>query len=135
MDRLQRTAREFQNSKRRQEKKLAESIESASSGIVQRLLPVLDDLDLAFKNMPELEGDAHAWVDGFGQIQKKLLDLLSDESVEQMPLDSEFDPNRHEAISSEPNEDVESGHIIETLRAGYERKGRVLRPALVRVAA
>jgi molecular chaperone GrpE len=51
-----------------------------------------------------------------------------------IPLEGEFDPNRHEAISSEPSEEVESGHIIETLRAGYTHKDRVLRPALVRVA-
>ncbi|MCB0084750.1 MAG: nucleotide exchange factor GrpE, partial [Caldilineaceae bacterium] len=134
-DTLQRTAAEFQNSKRRQEKMLADSIDRASMHLIQRLLPVLDDLDLAFRNQPESLGETeNAWVAGFQQIQKKLMHICDEESVTAIPLTGEFDPNRHEAISSEPSDDVESGHIIETLRVGYEYKGRVLRPAMVRVA-
>ncbi|MCB0089120.1 MAG: nucleotide exchange factor GrpE [Caldilineaceae bacterium] len=134
-DTLQRTAAEFQNSKRRQEKVLADSIDRASMHLIQRLLPVLDDLDLAFRNQPESLGETeNAWVAGFQQIQKKLMHILDEESVTAIPLTGVFDPNRHEAISSEPSDDVESGHIIETLRIGYEYKGRVLRPAMVRVA-
>lgn len=134
-DMLQRTAAEFQNSKRRQEKLLADSIDRASMHLIQRLLPVLDDLDLAFRNQPQsLSENESAWTAGFQQIQKKLMNLLEDESVTLIPPTGEFDPNRHEAISSEPSEEVESGHIIETLRTGYEHKGRVLRPAIVRVA-
>jgi molecular chaperone GrpE len=134
-DKLQRTAAEFQNSRRRQERQLAEEIERASSHLLRRLFPVLDDLDLAFQNVPaELSESETAWLDGFRQIQKKLQTLLEEEGLAQVPLDGVFDPTRHEAISSEPHDSVPSGHIIETLRAGYEYKGRVLRPALVRVA-
>ncbi|MCB0085266.1 MAG: nucleotide exchange factor GrpE, partial [Caldilineaceae bacterium] len=135
VDNLQRTAAEFQNSRRRQEKQLSDAIERAGGHVVERLLPVMDDLTLAFSNLPEeLDETTNAWVDGFRQIRKKLEGMLSDQGVTTIPLDGEFDPNRHEAISSEPSESVESGHIIETLRVGYEYKGRVLRPALVRVA-
>lgn len=144
LDRLQRTAAEFQNSRRRQEKQLAEQIERASLHIVQRLIPILDDLDLAFQNVPaelatatDAEADAQvqlAWVDGFRQIQKKLHTLVEEQGVEAIPPQGPFDPTRHEAISSEPNQEVASGHIIETLRIGYEQRGRVLRPALVRIA-
>ncbi len=135
VDKLQRTAAEFQNSRRRQEKQLSDAIERAGSHTVERLLPVMDDLLLAFGNLPaDLDESTNAWVDGFRQIQKKLDSLLSDQGVTAIPLEGEFDPNRHEAVSNEPSESVESGHIIETLRVGYEYKGRVLRPALVRVA-
>ena len=135
LDRLQRTAAEFQNSKRRQEKVVADSIARASTHLIRQLLPALDDLDLAFRNTPEgLDKEQAAWADGFSQIQKKLMRTLEEEEVVAMALDGLFDPERHEAVSSEPNDDVESGHIIETLRIGYEHKGRVLRPALVRVA-
>jgi molecular chaperone GrpE len=134
-DKLQRTAAEFQNSRRRQERQLAEEIERASSHLLRRLLPALDDLNLAFQNVPAgLSESESAWLNGFRQIQKKLQNLLEEEGVTQVPLDGAFDPTRHEAISSEPHDSVPSGHIIETLRAGYEYKGRVLRPALVRVA-
>jgi molecular chaperone GrpE len=136
MDRLQRSAAEFQNTRRRQEKQMAEAIERASTHVIKRLLPVLDDLDLAFQNVPEgLPEDQAAWVAGFRQIQKKLHGLLEDEGVTPMPLEGPFDPLRHEAVTSEPNDSVPSGHIIATLRVGYEHGGKVLRPAMVRVAA
>jgi molecular chaperone GrpE len=134
-DQLQRTAAEFQNSRRRQEKQVAERIERASAHLIERLLPVLDDLDLAFRNIPaEVDAEHEAWLTGFRQIQKKLLHIVEEEDVSPIPLTGAFDPSRHEAVSSEPSDEVESGHIIETLRIGYEHKGRVLRPALVRVA-
>ncbi|MEM7539878.1 MAG: nucleotide exchange factor GrpE [Chloroflexota bacterium] len=135
LDKMQRTAAEFQNSKRRQERQLTEQIERASTHIVKRILPVLDDLDLAFQNTPaEVPEEIEAWLGGFSQIQKKLMSMLEDQEVEAIAPEGEFDPLLHEAISSEPNEEVESGHIIQTLRAGYTHKGRVLRAALVRVA-
>jgi molecular chaperone GrpE len=134
-DKLQRTAAEFQNSRRRQERQLAEEIERASGHLLRRILPIIDDLNLAFNNVPpSVEESQGAWLEGFRQIQKKLIAVLEDEGVTVAPSDGVFDPTKHEAVTSEPHETVPSGHIIETLRAGYEYKGRVLRPALVRVA-
>lgn len=136
LDKFQRTAAEFQNVRRRQEKQMSEEIERASTHIVKRLLPVMDDFDLAFNNVPTSTTDEeNAWLNGFRQIQKKLQGILDDEGVSAIPVDGPFDPVRHEAVTSEPSENVESGHIISTLRLGYEHRGRVLRPALVRVAA
>jgi len=136
VDKLQRSAAEFQNSRRRQEKQLADEIERASTHILQRLLPVIDDLDLAFQNIPtEVGQNGGGWLEGLRQIQKKLTQLLEDRGVTPIAKEGPFDPSRHEAVSSEPNETVESGHIIQTLRTGYEHKDRVLRPALVRVSA
>jgi molecular chaperone GrpE len=135
-DKLQRSAAEFQNARRRQEKQMAEAIERASTHVIKRLLPVLDDLDLAFQNVPEgLAEEQAAWVQGFRQIQKKLNGLLEDEGVTPIPADGPFDPMRHEAVTSEASDGVPSGHIIATLRVGYEHNGTVLRPAMVRVAA
>jgi molecular chaperone GrpE len=135
-DKYQRSTAEFQNSRRRLEKQMADGIERASEHVVKKLLPVLDDLDLAFQHVPASVSDEQAaWVEGFRKIQKKLLDLLKDEGISPIPLDGPFDPTRHEGVTSEPSESVESGHIISTLRTGYEANGRVLRPALVRVAA
>lgn len=135
LDKLQRTAAEFQNSRRRQEKQLADEIDRAGTQVINRLLPVIDDLDLAFQNVPDEVVQQNAWLDGLRQIQKKLMQLLEDRGVKVIAKEGPFDPNRHEAVSSEPSDTVESGHIIQTLRTGYEYKERVLRPALVRVAA
>jgi molecular chaperone GrpE len=76
-----------------------------------------------------------AWLQGFRQIRKKLFDVLSDQGVTAIDTSGEFDPNQHEAIGSEPSDSVPSGHVIDEVRAGYLHKGRVLRPALVRVAS
>ncbi len=136
LDKFQRSAAEFQNSRRRQEKQTADAIDRASAQIVRKLLPVLDDFDLAFERMPAtLANDQPAWVDGFRQIQRKLVAILEEEGVKQIPSDGAFDPTHHEAVSSEPNESVASGNIISTLRVGYEQRGHILRPSLVRVAA
>ncbi len=144
LDRLQRSAAEFQNSRRRLESQLSDEVERANGTLIKRLIPVLDDLDLAFQNVPadlqkaesqEAAGLQGAWVQGFRQIRKKLADLLAEQGVTTVDTSGEFDPNQHEAISSEPSDTVPSGHIIAEVRAGYSYKGRVLRPALVRVAA
>ncbi len=133
---LQRVTADFQNARRRQEKQLSDSIERASQRTVVKLLPILDDLDLAFQNVPDdLTEQQTQWLNGFSQIQQKLRSLLADEGVQAIEPTGQFNPERHDAISSEPTDEVESGHIIATLRTGYEQKGRVLRPAMVRVAA
>jgi molecular chaperone GrpE len=143
LDKLQRSAAEFQNSRRRLESQLADEVERANGALIRQLLPVLDDLDLAFQNVPADLQKAEAqegtelqvaWLQGFRQIRKKLLDLLGEQGVAVIDTSGEFDPNLHEAISSEPSDTVPSGHIIAEVRAGYTYKGRVLRPALVRVA-
>jgi len=133
-EKSQRLAAEFQNSRRRQERQLAEEMERTSAHIIRRLLPVLDDFDLALAHAPAGDETWNAWVEGVRQIRRKLYAVLEEEGLVPIPTDGAFDPSLHEAISSAPSEAVESGHIIETLRAGYTLKGRVLRPALVRVA-
>jgi molecular chaperone GrpE len=134
-DRFQRTAAEYQNSRRRMEKQMHDSVERASTHVIKRILPVVDDLDLALQSASaNLDTEQSAWLDGFRQIHKKLLALLEDEGVLPIDTSGEFDPGRHEAIGSEATDSVPSGHIATTLRTGYEQRGHVLRPALVRVA-
>lgn len=134
-DQMQRAAAEFQNTRRRQERQLQESIDRATEGLIRRLLPVLDDFELAFNNVPPtLQGEENAWSEGFQRIHQKLTVLMADEGIKPIAPDGEFDPNRHEAVTHEPSDSVESGHIIATLRTGYTYGERVLRPALVRVA-
>jgi len=134
LDQTQRMAAEFQNSRRRQEAQLGEEIERASAHVIKRLLPVIDDFDLAFAHVPPELAEGATWVEGFRQIQKKLHNILVEEGVTVIRGEGEFDPTLHEAVSSEPSDTVPSGHVIATLRAGYAYKGKVLRPALVRVA-
>ena len=133
-EKSQRLAAEFQNSRRRQERQLAEEMERVGAHIIKRLLPAMDDFDLAFANVPEGVEAQAASVEGFRQIQRKLRTAVEEEGLTPIATDGEFDPTLHEAIASAPSDTVASGHVIDTLRAGYTLKGRVLRPALVRVA-
>ena len=133
IDKMQRTVAEFENAGKRMERQNQERIMRATEAMIRQLVPVLDDLELAFQNVPE-PGKERVWLQGFEQIQHKLMDILSNAEVEPLAKSGEFDPNRHEAISNEPNAEVPSGHIIQTLRTGYRIQERILRPALVRVA-
>ena len=135
LDKMQRTVAEYENAGKRRERQNEERIKRASESMLRQLLPVLDDLELAFQNVPEdVPGEDQAWLKGFEQIQQKLQEILASSEVEPLARSGEFDPNQHEAISNEPSEDVPSGHIIQTLRTGYRIQDRILRPALVRVA-
>ena len=102
---------------------------------LRQLLPLIDDLGMAFANLPDdISEEQAAWLEGFRAIEKKMVTILDNQQVTEIDTDGMFDPNLHEAVVSEPSEEVESGHVIAVLRKGYEMKGRVLRPALVRVA-
>ena len=132
---MQRTVAEYENAGKRRERQNQEHIARATEEMIRQLLPVLDDLERAFHNVPQrISGEEWAWLQGFEQIQQKLLDVLSNAGVEPLAKAGEFDPNQHEAISNEPSADAPSGHIIQTVRTGYRIQERILRPALVRVA-
>ncbi len=134
-DRLQRMAAEFQNARKRQETMLQEAIERATEGLIVKLLPILDDFQRAFENVPEsLTEQEAAWIEGFHQVYHNLVRVLEEEGLQRLESEGAFDPYEHDAISHEAEEGVESGQIIETVRAGYKFKGKVIRPALVRVA-
>ena len=92
---------------------------------------MLDDLERALDNRPE--GDS--WVDGMELIARKFQNVLAAEGMQRIEATGLlFDPNFHEAISSEPNDEVESGHVIAVVQNGYRLGERVIRPAMVRVA-
>jgi len=126
-----RTQAEFQNYRRRVERD-NEMMKSQMKGdIIKKILPALDDLERAMQNRPADD----AWANGIELIMRKMQGILDGESVKRIEAKGvEFDPNFHEAISHEPAEDVESGHVIEVVQNGYVIGERVIRPALVRVA-
>jgi molecular chaperone GrpE len=92
---------------------------------------VLDDLELALQNRPA----DNAWANGIELIARKLQNILESEGVKRIEAKGlAFDPNFHDAITNEPSEEVESGHVIDVVRNGYMLGERVIRPASVRVA-
>ncbi|MBC7813765.1 MAG: nucleotide exchange factor GrpE [Burkholderiales bacterium] len=130
----QRARAEFANYKKRTERELQERHQNAAVEVLADLLPIIDDFELATSNVPA-EFKDHSWVNGVNMIQRKFLKKLEDNGIEIIdPVGEVFDPNRHEAIATDTDTDMESGHITTTLRKGYIYGDRVLRPALVRVA-
>lgn len=126
-----RTQAEFQNYKNRLQRENELLYASMKGDIVRKVLPVLDDLERALQNRPADD----AWANGIELIARKLQAVLESENVKRIDAaGAEFDPNFHEAISHEPNDDVPSGHVIEIVQNGYMLGERVIRPAMVRVA-
>ncbi|HEY5155257.1 MAG TPA: nucleotide exchange factor GrpE [Acidimicrobiales bacterium] len=122
-DALQRVKAEFDNYRKRTAKADTENRERAAEYLVGQLLPVLDACDAAI---------IHDATD-VGPISKMLLEILLKEGLEPMvPEGQPFDPTLHEAVFHEPGDGGEPT-VVESLRTGYRWKGRVLRPAMVKV--
>ena len=130
-----RMAADFQNARKRLDRLSQEQVAHAKEGMVIKLLSVLDDLDLAEANAPvDLNSGHDTWFKGMTQIREKILTVFQDEDVAPIDTEGAFDPTQHEAVQMIPSEDHDSGHIIETLRKGYRRGEKVIRPAMVRIA-
>ncbi len=126
-----RSQAEFQNYKKRIERDNELMYASMKGDIIKKVLPALDDLERALQNRPADD----AWASGIELIARKLQNMLDGEGLKRIEAKGmAFDPNFHEAISHEPNEEVESEHVIDVVQNGYMLGERVIRPALVRVA-
>lgn len=130
-DSWMRSQAEFQNYRKRVESRNEEFRRDTKGDIIKKVLPVLDDMERALQNRPADD----AWASGIELVARKFQNILEMEGVKKIEAaGAEFDPNFHEAISHEPSEDVESGHVIEVVQNGYMLGERVIRPAMVRVA-
>ena len=135
LDGWQRARAEFANYKKRVLKENAEIHQWARGDVIKIYLDILDDLERALGDKPS-QGEEETWADGIELIVQKLRNRLEAEGIKPMqPLGKEFDPNIHEALMKEESEKYESGQVIEVMQEGYWIGEKVLRPALVRVAA
>ena len=132
-DRYLRLAADFDNYKRRSRQEQMETIQHASSELISRLLPGLDDLHKALDHMPE--GVDEAWVKGVELSVRKLEEALRAHGLEAIEaVGKPFDPQVHEAIGHEESAEYPEDTVVQVLRPGYRIRGRVVRPALVKVA-
>ncbi|MDP1715508.1 MAG: nucleotide exchange factor GrpE [Anaerolineales bacterium] len=126
-----RSQAEFQNYKKRIERDNELMYASMKGNIIKKILPTLDDLERALQNRPADD----AWTNGIGLIARNLQNILESEGVKRIDAKGVmFDPVFHEAVTHEPSNDIESGHVIAVVQNGYMLGERVIRPALVRVA-
>ena len=122
---LQQTQADFENYKKRAQRLAADELDRSVGQLVERLLPVLDNVEL---------GVSHG-VEGLAPIGRALLDELVRAGLEPIEaLDAAFDPHEHEAVGEAPGSgEGEPGSVAQVLRAGYRWRGKVLRPAMVMV--
>lgn len=122
LEALRRVKAEFENFRKRVDRERLQMTDRASERIVTELLPVLDACDAAVS-----QGD-----EGVGQIRSKLIEVLGKDGLEVIEsAEKPFDPNLHEAVLREEGDGEEV--VVEVMRTGYTWRGRVLRPAMVKV--
>ncbi len=133
LDALQRERASFLNYKRRVAAEHEEAAYRATSNLLKKLLPVVDDFDRAVAHIPQ-EAKSTPWVEGVTAIARKLHGVLESEDIEQIEsLGKAFDPNLHEAVAFDDGEGGEDV-VSEVYAQGYKKGDRVIRPAMVKVA-
>lgn len=143
-DKLLRTAADFDNFKKRVARERQETLQLANAALLQRLLPVLDNFEMALAACAESRGvDAQPGPDrnlgalqsGIVMIQQQLKSVLAEAGLEEIDaLNQPFDPRWHEAVAEEETTAVPEGYVVRQVRKGYRLRDRLLRPAAVVVA-
>lgn len=130
-DRLLRKQAEFDNFRKRSERDRSDFLQFAGMEVARELLPIADDFERALK----VQCTDQNYTKGIELIYQRLSDVLKKMGVE--PIEAagkRFDPNLHEAVVRVPAGDAEDETVLEELQRGYNFKGKLLRPAMVKVA-
>lgn len=135
LDNWRRSVAELSNARKRMQREQEDTVRNAAARVLERLLPVVDDMDRAFANVPADQADTE-WVNGFRMIQRKLEGVLESEGVTATPTAAgeHFDPHLHYAVTHEDAEGLSEGQIIAEVARGFKLGDKVLRPSMVRVA-
>lgn len=130
-DMVQRRQAEFENFRRRTERERSDFAKYAGSEVIRELLPVVDDFERAMK----VESSDKEYARGIEMIYNRVLDQLKKAGLE--PMDTEgklFDPHLHQAVEKVQTNEGEDHAILGEFQKGYYFKGKLLRPAMVKVA-
>lgn len=134
LEHLKRLQADFENYKKREEKKKKEFIEFANEGLLNNLLAVVDNLERALDSTKN-EDNVDAIRQGINNILKDFYNILNKEGVKPIKAKGhKFDPYKHEAVMTVETDQYPEDTITEELRKGYYFKSKVLRPAMVKVA-
>jgi len=135
-ERLLRTTADFENFKKRAAREKQEAIKYANEGLLQKLVPVLENLDMALTATQAARPEAGQSLQaGVNMICQQLKSVLAEAGLEELDaLGKPFDPNFHEALMQKETPDVPEGQVLQQLRKGYKFRDRLLRPAGVVVA-
>ena len=134
LDDLRRLQADFDNYRKRTLREQTARAASASQALVAKLLPVLDNFELAV-SAAEQSRDFDRMLKGVEMVFGELREVLQGEGLVKIEAEGKpFDPERHEAVVAVEQEDTEPGTVLDIVRTGYELRGKVLRPAMVKVA-
>jgi molecular chaperone GrpE len=134
LDDLRRLQADFDNYRKRTLREQTARAASASQALVARLLPVLDNFELAVSSA-EQSRDFDRMLKGVEMVFGELREVLEGEGLVRIEAEGKpFDPERHEAVIAVEEEGTEPGTVVDIVRTGYELRGKVLRPAMVKVA-
>jgi molecular chaperone GrpE len=130
-DRLLRRQAEFDNFRRRTERERSEFVQYAAAEAIADILPVVDDLERALK-MPCPDEN---YSKGIELIYQRLMDSLKRQGLEPIEAAGKpFDPHLHQAVERVHSDEAEDHTVLEEYQRGYNFKGKLLRPAMVKVA-
>jgi len=135
-DRLLRTTADFENFKKRATREKQDAIRFANETLLQKLIPILDNFDMALSAAQTAQADAvQSLQTGVNMIHQQLKSVMAEAGLEEVDANGKrFDPNLHEAVSQQETSDVPEGQVLQQLRKGYKFRDRLLRPASVIVA-
>ena len=135
-ERLLRTTADFDNFKKRAAREKIETAQYATFSLLQKILPILDNFEMALAAAQNAQGDKLAALQsGVAMIQQQLKNVLVETGLEEIDATGKpFDPNFHEAVSEQESAEVTEGSVLTQLRKGYKHRERLLRPATVIVA-
>jgi len=136
LSRLQRLQADFDNYRKRMVGERQEWSQRAVGDFVQKLLPVIDNLERALESAhQEIEDSSSGIAEGVDLTLRQLLQVMEQAGVERIdPQDTPFDPNYHEAVMQQETDEFEDRHVMAVFQQGYQLGSRVLRPAMVMVA-
>lgn len=135
-DRFLRVTADLENFKKRAAREKLDAIKFASESLLQKLIPVLDNFDMALLAVQSAAADGNQSVQaGITMIHQQLRSALIENGLEEVDAAGKpFDPTWHEAVSERETKEVPDGHVVQQLRKGYKLRDRLLRPATVIVA-
>jgi molecular chaperone GrpE len=135
-ERLLRTTADFDNFKKRAAREKQDAIKYANESLVQKVIPVLDNFEMALAAAQSTSTDGlKSLQDGVTMIHAQLKNVLIEAGLEEIDATGKpFDPNFHEAVSQQESAEVAEGSVLQQLRKGYKLRDRLLRPATVIVA-
>lgn len=135
-DQSLRTAADLENYRKRMVREKEEAIRYANMGLLEKLIPILDNFELGLevaKTAPD--ASAASIAQGLSMVQRQLFDFVKDHGVTAIEAVGQlFDPKLHEAIGHESHEQIPEGSVISQVRRGYKLADRLIRPAAVIVS-